>query len=297
MPDPQPAAPVARRVTPLALAGRIGSTVALWTVVGGALILPINWLRVVVIAFFGLLGTIEFAMLMRVETKSVLHSTFLVLLSIAYWLVIFISSVHASPIIPWWLDGVTLALAVQGAFVLTFIDAPDGATTMKRVFGVVFGFAYTTICMGYLARILFFQPSTSGALLLFFVIVVTKFGDVGAFALGSLIGKHKMIPHISPAKTWEGLMGAFGASVAVGAIVMALGGAKLLPLTWPHVIILALLLSAAGVLGDLAESVLKRCHGIKDSGHVLPGIGGILDLTDSLLFSGPLAFYYLGAVS
>src|SRR3569623_139831 len=204
MPDPQPAAPVARRVTPLALAGRIGSTVALWTVVGGALLLPINWLRVVVIAFFGLLGTIEFAMLMRAETKSVLHSTFLVLLSVAYWVVILASSFHAVPVIPWWLDGVTLALAVQGAFILTLTEAPNGAVTMKRVFGVVFGFAYTTICMGYLARILFFQPSNSGALLLFFVIVVTKFGDVGAFALGSLIGKHKMIPHVSPAKTWEG---------------------------------------------------------------------------------------------
>jgi phosphatidate cytidylyltransferase len=297
MPDPQPAATVARRITPLALAGRIGSTVALWAVVGGALIAPINWLRVVVIAFFGLLGTIEFALLMRAETKSVLHSSFLVLLSVFYWGVILISSVHATPAVPWWLDGMTLILAVQGAFVLTFTEAPNGAVTMKRVFGVVFGFAYTTIGLGYLARVLFFQPSASGALLLFFVIVVTKFGDVGAFALGSLIGKHQLIPQVSPAKTWEGLLGAIGASVAVAAIVMVLAGARLAPLTWPHVIVLALLLSAAGVLGDLAESVLKRCHGIKDSGHVLPGIGGILDLTDSMLFSGPVAFYYLAAIS
>jgi phosphatidate cytidylyltransferase len=163
--------------------------------------------------------------------------------------------------------------------------------------GTVFGFAYTTIAMGYLARIMFFEHSPSGAMLLFFVIVVTKFGDVGAFAFGSLFGKHKMVPHISPAKTWEGLAGAFFSSVVVGAIAFLLGGAKLAPLTWPHVIILPLLLSASGVLGDLAESVMKRSHGIKDSGRLLPGIGGILDLTDSLLFSGPLAFYYLSAIS
>jgi phosphatidate cytidylyltransferase len=291
------AAPAARRLTPLALAGRIGSTVALWIVVGGALALPLNWLRIVVIASFGFLGTVEYALLVRVETRSLAHSLFLILLAAGYWLVILAGSFAAQPSVPWWLDGVALALAVQGALVLTFASAPDGQTTTRRIANTVFGFAYTTIGIGYLAKILFLSHAASGAMLLFFAIVVTKFGDVGAFAFGSLFGRNKMVPHISPAKTWEGLAGAFVSSLVVGAAVFQLGGSKLAPLTWPHVIALSLLLCAAGVLGDLAESVLKRCYSIKDSGHVLPGIGGILDLTDSMIFSGPLAYYYLSALS
>lgn len=297
MPDSPPAAPVARRVTLLTLAGRIGSTVALWTVVGGALALPLNWLRIIVIAFFSILGTIEYALLTRSDTRSLAHSLYMILLGFGYWLVLLLNSFGEHPVIPVWLDGVTLALAVQGAFVFTFAEAPDGQTTMKRVVHTVFNVAYTTIGMGFLAKILFFGHATNGALLLFFTIVVTKFGDVGAFAFGSLFGRTKLVPHISPAKTWEGLAGAFFSSVIIGVGVLLLAGPKLTPLTWPHVIVLALLLCAAGVLGDLAESVLKRCYGVKDSGRLLPGIGGILDLTDSMIFSGPVAYYYLCVIS
>ena len=74
-------------------------------------------------------------------------------------------------------------------------------------------------------------------------------------------------------------------------------GSQLLPLTWLSGFGFAVLLSLIGVLGDLAESVLKRCHGIKDSGQTLPGIGGILDLTDSMLFAAPVAYYYLRVIS
>jgi phosphatidate cytidylyltransferase len=74
---------------------------------------------------------------------------------------------------------------------------------------------------------------------------------------------------------------------------MRFDGANLVPLTWFSGLVLAVLLCLFGVLGDLAESVLKRCHGIKDTGHALPGIGGILDLTDSMLFAAPVAYFYL----
>jgi len=298
MPESPPAAPAARRVTPLALAGRIGSTVALWTVVGGALALPFNWLRVVVIAFFAILGTIEYALLTKADTRSVAHSLFMIVLAFGYWMVVLARSFGEQPVFPVWLDGVTLAVAVQGAFVLTFNSAPDSQNTTRRILNTVFGVAYTTISLGFLARLLFFGHGSNGALLLFFAIVVTKFGDVGAFAFGSLFGRTKLVPHISPAKTWEGLAGAFVSCVAVGLIVLLCAGAKLTPLTsWPHVVVLSILLCAVGVLGDLAESVLKRCYSIKDSGHLLPGIGGILDLTDSMIFSGPVAYYYLTAIS
>jgi phosphatidate cytidylyltransferase len=112
-----------------------------------------------------------------------------------------------------------------------------------------------------------------------------------------MIGKHKMIPHISPAKSWEGAGGAVLGSLIAATGMMLADADHLLPLTWMHAIIFAVLLCIIGLLGDLAESILKRCHGIKDSGHTLPGIGGILDLTDSLLFAGPVAYLYLRLIS
>src|SRR5262249_3226983 len=95
------------------------------------------------------------------------------------------------------------------------------------------------------------------------------------------------------AKSWEGFGGAVLGSCVAMSVMMLCVPQQLLPLTWPHAIVLAALLCCFGVLGDLAESVLKRCHGVKDSGHKLPGIGGILDLTDSLLFTAPVTYCYI----
>ena len=119
---------------------------------------------------------------------------------------------------------------------------------------------------------------------------------MGAYLVGSLIGKHQMIPHISPKKTWEGFCGALALSLCA-----SLGLYKLMPgslpgLTGTHAVILGLLLGFAAVIGDLAESIIKRSTGVKDSGNFLPGIGGILDLIDSLLFTAPLLFFYLRLV-
>jgi phosphatidate cytidylyltransferase len=105
-----------------------------------------------------------------------------------------------------------------------------------------------------------------------------------------------MIPHISPAKSWEGFVGAFLGSFGAAALLMSFMPDKLAPLNWLHAMVLAPVLCATAVTGDLAESVLKRCVAIKDSGHKLPGIGGILDLTDSLLFTAPVFYFYLSAV-
>jgi len=105
-----------------------------------------------------------------------------------------------------------------------------------------------------------------------------------------------MIPHISAKKTWEGFFGAL-----VFAFLCSLALFKLMPghlsvLTWTHATILGLLLGFAAVIGDLAESIIKRSTGVKDSGNLLPGIGGALDLLDSLLFTAPLLFFYLRLV-
>ena len=105
-----------------------------------------------------------------------------------------------------------------------------------------------------------------------------------------------MSPHISEKKTWEGFSGALGF-----ALLCSLGLFKLMPshlslFTWRDAIALGLLLGFAAVIGDLAESIVKRSTGVKDSGNLLPGIGGALDLIDSLLFTAPLLFFYMRLV-
>jgi phosphatidate cytidylyltransferase len=108
-----------------------------------------------------------------------------------------------------------------------------------------------------------------------------------------MIGKHKMIPRISPNKTWEGFGGAIVISTLASVLFANLAGHRLAGMTWIHAVILGIVLSAAAVLGDLIESLFKREAGLKDSGQFFPGIGGILDLIDSLLFNAPLMYLYL----
>jgi len=129
-----------------------------------------------------------------------------------------------------------------------------------------------------------------------YLIAVTKFSDMGAYLTGTAFGRHLLIPHISPKKTWEGLVGALAFSLLASLSLYQLMPKHLAALSWTHAIVLGLLLGAAAVIGDLAESILKRSTGVKDSGRLLPGIGGALDLIDSLLFTGPLLFFYLRLV-
>ena len=117
--------------------------------------------------------------------------------------------------------------------------------------------------------------------------------DDRAYVIGSLIGRHKMIPRISPGKTWEGFAGAILTSLVISIGLTRLMGGRVPALTFADSIILGLLLPLVSVVGDLAESVVKRDASIKDSGHTIPGIGGALDLIDSILFTAPVLYFYL----
>jgi phosphatidate cytidylyltransferase len=126
-----------------------------------------------------------------------------------------------------------------------------------------------------------------------YFILVTKFSDLGAYCVGSLIGKHKMIPRISPGKTWEGFGGAIVVSTLVSMVFAHFLKDRLYGMNYFHATILGILLSTAAVVGDLIESIFKREAKVKDSGRWFPGIGGILDLMDSLLFNAPIMYLYL----
>jgi phosphatidate cytidylyltransferase len=129
-----------------------------------------------------------------------------------------------------------------------------------------------------------------GRLWIFFLLIVVFAGDTGAFYFGRHFGRRKLYEAISPKKTWEGAIGGLGSSVLFGLLFLLIFSHHPLNL---NVFILILLLSGAGQVGDLAESMLKRNSGIKDSGRILPGHGGMLDRIDGLLFSIPFFFGYL----
>ena len=124
-------------------------------------------------------------------------------------------------------------------------------------------------------------------------ILCVKSADIGAYFTGISIGRHKMIPRISPGKTWEGFAGAVVISTACSLGLAALLGDRLAGMTSFHAVVLGVILSVSAVVGDLIESLFKREAGVKDSGQFFPGIGGILDLLDSLLFNAPLMYLYL----
>ena len=131
-----------------------------------------------------------------------------------------------------------------------------------------------------------------GLSLLVAVVLLVAVDDIGAYFAGTTFGRHKMAPSISPAKSWEGLIGGLFASLAIGLAA----GAVLDELTLWEGVGLGLVAAAFGPLGDLLESMVKRENGVKDSGRLLPGHGGMLDRLDAILFACPFAYLYLRAV-
>jgi len=183
-------------------------------------------------------------------------------------------------------------LFVLGLCIRQFVSRHT-TTGIVAISTTLFGLMYVPWLLNFIQKINFFTPGVEGHYYLLYFVLVTKFSDCGAYAVGSLIGKHKMIPRISPGKTWEGFAGAVVVSTAASVGFAALAGRHLAGMTPAHAVILGVILSLGAVVGDLIESLFKREAGLKDSGRLFPGIGGILDLLDSLLFNAPLMYLYL----
>ena len=156
----------------------------------------------------------------------------------------------------------------------------DGAMTL-------FGVLYLGLTLGTLSMT---RLLPQGESLIFFLLLVTWASDTGAYYVGTLYGRHRLAPTISPKKTVEGLVGGL-----IGAIIAAYAARWwFLPeLSGLDCLVLATLLTFTGLWGDLAESAMKRSVGVKDSGGILPGHGGMLDRLDSLLFTAPVFYYYV----
>ncbi|MCS7090418.1 MAG: phosphatidate cytidylyltransferase [Limisphaera sp.] len=186
-----------------------------------------------------------------------------------------------------------LILFVLGLALRLLAAGPTGNGLSMMAVSLL-GLFYVPWLLNFIQKIHFFPGINGlGKFYVLYFVVVTKLSDTGAYVVGSLCGRHKLAPKVSPGKTWEGFAGALVFSLVAGVALAEMLDHRLPGMNLFHATLLGLTLGAGAVLGDLIESLLKREAGVKDSGRWFPGIGGLLDLLDSLLFNAPLMYLYL----
>ena len=180
-----------------------------------------------------------------------------------------------------------LSLALVALLLLSLFRYSSFVQPYEIISRAGFGYLYLGLCSAHLVLLMALPQGRAWLLLL---TAITVASDTAAFYTGSKFGKHKLCPAISPGKTWEGfaggLAGSLGASLLVRHFFLPEQG-----LLW--ICFIVLLLGCLGAAGDLSESVIKRAFGVKDSGSLLPGHGGLLDRIDSLLLTAPVLYYLL----
>jgi len=151
------------------------------------------------------------------------------------------------------------------------------------------GAVYLGALGGTIAALRLLAPVQAGAWRMLMLVFIVGWSDVFAFFVGHAFGRRRLAPRVSPGKSVEGAIGGLVGG-AIGALAVRAMGLPALPLA--HALGLGIVVAAAGILGDLDESLLKRWAGVKDSGSIFPGHGGMLDRLDGLLFGAPVLYYY-----
>lgn len=276
---------------------RLTSTLILWAIVIGVFVSQNAWAFFGLVSFLTIAGAIEFRGLFSKFPGDGCRTIGLVvgLVVALHTGVGLICGCLDQDDYLWELVG--LVVVVLAGFCWRFRNGIEGRQSVDAVGDSLLAYVYVPVLFGCFVFRLVFLPDTGGqvpgAWLILFMIAVAKFTDMGAYITGSLIGKNKMAPHLSPAKTWEGFFGALVFAQLAAWSVWALSGETLAWIPPVHLGVLALLIGLVSVAGDLAESILKRSLEVKDSGNLMPGIGGFLDLIDSLCFAAPVTYFYL----
>jgi len=175
-----------------------------------------------------------------------------------------------------------LLFIVIGFLLILFMQfaRKDNRHAILGLSTTLFGVLYVSWFFSFLVKIRLLLPGIEGVKLLGFLLLVTKGADIGALLIGSKFGKHPILPKVSPNKSVEG---------TVGAVFMSAG------VPFWQIFFMGAFFGGLGQLGDLSESLIKRDCGVKDSGKFLPGMGGVLDIIDSLLFSAPAFYLYMSS--
>lgn len=187
--------------------------------------------------------------------------------------------------------GPGLALVILLAMALMLVRFQNGDNAPLNSFSIALG---AGLLLGWLgARLLLLRLLPDGQWWTLLVLFSTFIADTGAYFVGTAVGRHKMAPLISPKKSWEGYFGGVAAGAAFGLAAGALAGPSLPGLTTTHGLILGLLIALISPLGDFGMSAFKRQAHVKDSSHLIPGHGGMLDRLDSVLVAAVIGYYYI----
>jgi len=279
---------------------RLASTVVLWTAILAAMFSGNRFIAdgvfVLIVAFLALAGLVEFYGLAEKRGLACFKISGVIgggLLMVGTFLHVtgHLGTANGSPARVNDFETGFLILFVLG-LCLRQLLAKENPAGLTAIAVTLFGLMYVPWLLNFIQKINFF-PGVEGKYFLLYFILITKFSDMGAYIVGSLIGRHKLIPRISPGKTWEGFGGAIVVSTGASLVFVHFLGDHMAGMNWVHAVVLGVILSSTAVIGDLIESLFKREAGAKDSGNILPGIGGILDLLDSLLFNAPIMYLYL----
>ncbi|NLG34684.1 MAG: CDP-archaeol synthase [Lentisphaerae bacterium] len=205
-------------------------------------------------------------------------------------------------------DSVVIFLVVIGIFLRQF-PQKHNPHPLQTIGGTLFGVLYIGLLWNFMAKLLLFGRPAGleeiywpGRWLLLYAVFAAKFTDIGAYLVGCAFGRHKLIPRLSPGKSWEGVFGGIVLGTLVGTLLVwglefTESPLSRLGLTPLRAIPLGIFLSVCGVVGDLTESLFKRAANVKDSGGVIPGMGGLLDVLDSILFTAPGVYLFLRLVA
>jgi phosphatidate cytidylyltransferase len=197
-----------------------------------------------------------------------------------------------------WTDNALWALLLT-ILIVNFFRLPlshkNALLAIRNALGTLFGFVYVAFFWSFFVRLYLEGDISEPTRVAFYLLLAVKWGDAGAYFIGSKFGKHRLAPSISPKKSWEGLAGGILFSCMVGLIWWTAADGTLGPYEFPlyHALILGVILPIIGTMGDLVESLFKRAVDVKDSGAIAYGMGGMLDMIDSLLFTAPFMYIYI----
>jgi phosphatidate cytidylyltransferase len=239
------------------------------------------WIFGVTITFFIIAGLYEFFAMLEKKGVSIYKYFGIGIGTIIPLSILF----RFEPTKGWELLFIVLALL---SLILMQFRRRENSGVVVDISTTLFGILYVSWFFSFLIKIRYLA---GGFGLLLSVVMITKLADIGAFLVGVRFGRHPLMPRISPKKSVEGAVGGLFFSV-----LAALASKPFLNLGYAHLACLGLFLGLLGQLGDLSESLIKRDYQIKDSGKTIPGIGGVLDLVDSLLFTAPVFYFYISAI-
>lgn len=241
-------------------------------------VLFVDWLCALLITVFIVAGLFEFFGMLEKKGISIYKYFGIAMGAVIPLSILFRFELTTS----WELLFVVCALLI---LILMQFRRRDNSGVIVSISTTIFGILYVSWFMSFLIKIRYLPRGTG---LLLAAILITKAGDIGAYLVGMRFGRTPFAPRVSPNKSIEGALGGL-----VLSILVAVAASPLLHLPLAHLVFIGFLLGILGQLGDLSESLMKRDCQVKDSGSIFPGLGGVLDFIDSLIFTAPAFYFYI----